>query len=86
MGAVFHNYKVLLGLSNKIKDNPLKNIPNKNLLVEYSNEIEGKVLYERNLEKWKGLICSLHREYEEILLKMLSEICLNKEYVSPIIK
>ncbi len=85
MGAIFHNYKELLLHSKKgIKVNNEDSLKEEiELLTE--NNPEGKKLFDRTCKKWYGLIYSLHKDDRELLLKMIIEICSNKECSSKII-
>jgi hypothetical protein len=84
MGAIFHNYKELLLYSKKVikvNEDSLK----EEIELLTQNNPEGKKLFDRTCKKWYGLIYSLHKDDRELLLKMIIEICSNKECSSKII-
>lgn len=82
MGALFHNYKVLSELSNKEQNIIKENTMNEGTTFQSNNKPQGKLLFDRTCEKWKGLIYALYKEDGELLLKMISEICYYDVFLS----
>ena len=84
MGAVFHNYKILLEISednDEVNEDTIAN--GIKLLTE--NKPHGKILFDRTCKKWQGLIDALHVEDRRILLKMILETCNYNEYCNMVI-
>src|SRR4051794_24657891 len=72
MGAVFHNYKQLLQLSNsQVNEDSLK----EQLELLFDSKPEGKILFYRYSKKWHGFIYALYKEDRLILLQIVLEVC-----------
>ena len=78
IGTLFHNYKALSELMKKASGNPTENELDGNITFRDVN----RLLYEGICKKWRGLIYSLHREDEKLMLGMLAAACQNNEKLS----
>ncbi len=78
MGTLFHNYKILTELMRKASGNPMENELDGSITFQDIN----RLLYESICKKWKGLIYSLHKKDEKLMLDMLSAVCQNNEKLS----
>ena len=78
MGTLFHNYKILTELMRKARGNPIENELDGSITFQDVN----RLLYEDICKKWKGMIYSIHRGDEKLMLDMLSAVCQNYEKVS----
>src|SRR6187200_1224886 len=75
MGALFHNYKTLLKLSNE-------STLSEHLILKKVAELErekplAKELFDKTCERWHGLIYALHKDDREPLLRMIVDCCNN---------
>jgi hypothetical protein len=75
MGALFHNYKTLLKLSNE-------STLSEHLILKKVAELErekplAKELFDKTCERWHGLIYALHKDDRELLLRMIVDCCNN---------
>ena len=81
IGTLFHNYKALSELMKKASGNPTENELDGNITFRDVN----RLLYEGICKKWRGLIYSLHREDEKLMLGMFTQhvkimkTCINPE-------
>jgi hypothetical protein len=84
MGALFHSYKILLDLDKEKEgdipgDDATEERQIKLQLLADCEPTGNRLLFDRTCEKWQGLIDSLHREDGELLLKLILEICINRD-------
>ena len=79
MGALFHNYKVLSELNKNKKNISMENESEGDISFENRNMLYAKLLHDNIFKKWYGLIYSLHREDEKLMLAMLAAVCQNNE-------
>ena len=82
MSTLFHNYKVFSESNKNKKNSSLENESEGGISFENRNTIYAKSLPDNIFKKWKGLIYSLHRNDEKLLLAMLSAACQNNEKLS----
>ncbi|MDF0680699.1 MAG: hypothetical protein P0116_07015 [Candidatus Nitrosocosmicus sp.] len=73
MGALFHNYKILLKLNNESR-------LSKDLILKRVSELESekplaKTLFDKTCERWRGLLYALHEDDREYLLRMIVDCC-----------
>ena len=64
---------------NKEEDKANENVVTNEIKVLEENKPQGKILFDSICKKWKGLVGSLHKGDRELLLKMISEICVSNE-------
>ena len=74
MGALFHNYKILLKLC-KEEINVTEESINQKLVVLDKEKPVAKTLFDKTCERWRGLLYALHRDDRKQLLKMLVDCC-----------
>jgi hypothetical protein len=73
IGALFHNYKILLKLNSESK---LSEDSIRQKLVELEREKpQAKTLFDKTCERWLGLLYALHKDDREQLLRMLVDCC-----------
>jgi hypothetical protein len=82
MGTLFHNYKTLTELMKKASSNSIRNELDRSITLQEVNRVQTSLLYEGICKKWKGLLYSLHREDEKLMLGMFSAACQNNEKLS----
>jgi hypothetical protein len=73
MGALFHNYRTLLKLSNESR-------LSEDLIFKKVAELGKekplvKILFDRTCERWRGLLYALHKDDREYLLRMIADCC-----------
>jgi hypothetical protein len=73
MGALFHNYNLLLKLckENKLSED---SINRKLVFLERENPFS-KMLFDKTCERWRGLLYALHKDDREQMLRMLVDSC-----------
>lgn len=91
MGALFHNYKTLLGIYKEKAaewdglNNDIAVESEPQLQLSIDNKPNGKILFDNTCEKWQGLMDSFHKKDKKTLIKMILEICSYSESCSKII-
>ena len=73
MGALFHNYKILLKLNNEshLDEDSIS----KQVTVLEREKPQAKTLFDKTCERWRGLLYALHKDDWELLLRMIVDCC-----------
>jgi len=73
MGALFHNYKILLKLNNEshLDEDSIS----KQVTVLEREKPQAKTLFDQTCERWRGLLYALHKDDRKLLLRMIVDCC-----------